>query len=61
MDEDFSGDKGCAVADIMKSSMPFHQIVQAACINYIEKVFVSPVTFSKSAYYKGEQIKCTKL
>lgn len=61
MDENLSGDKGCAVADIMKTSMPLHQIVQAACINYIEKVFVSPVTFSKIAYYKGEQIKRTKL
>ena len=38
MDENLSGDKGCAVADIMKTSMPLHQSVQAACINYIEKV-----------------------
>lgn len=30
MDEDFSGDKGCAVADIMKVSMSLHQIVQTA-------------------------------
>ena len=33
MDEDFSGYKGCIVADIMKASMLLHQIVQAVYIN----------------------------